>query len=139
MERECGWEENFGVGGPFMTTRSDSKAVDEYISKAPKGVQRKLQEVRAIIRRTAPSAIEGISYRLPFYDYKGPLAWFGLFKEHIGLYIRPPVIEEHRKALARYKVTKSAVHLPLGEKVPVGLVEELVKARMKKNEAEWEK
>jgi uncharacterized protein YdhG (YjbR/CyaY superfamily) len=121
-----------------MTTRGDSKAVDEYISRAPRNAQRKLQEVRATIRRTAPDAIEGISYRLPFYDYNGPLAWFGVFKEHIGLYVRPPVIEEHRKALARYKTTKSAVRLPLDEKVPVVLVEMLIRARIRKNEAERE-
>lgn len=83
----------------------------------------------------APTARESISYRMPYYSYKGRLAWFGLHKAHIGLYLRPPVIEEHKNELASYETTKSAVHLPLDRKIPVPLIKELVQARMKKNEA----
>jgi uncharacterized protein YdhG (YjbR/CyaY superfamily) len=99
-------------------------------------VQKKLREVRAAIKEAAPNAKESISYRMPYYDYKGRLAWFGLHKEHIGLYLRPPVIEEHRRELAGYETTKSAVHLPLDKMIPVPLIKELVRARMKKNDAE---
>ncbi|MGP8124856.1 MAG: iron chaperone [Nitrososphaerales archaeon] len=110
--------------------------MDEYISAAPKEVQARLKEVRAAIREAAPTAHESISYRIPYYDYKGRLAWFGLQKAHIGLYLRPPVIEEHRNELAGYVTTKSAVHIPLDGRIPVPLIRKLVKARMKKNEAE---
>jgi uncharacterized protein YdhG (YjbR/CyaY superfamily) len=110
--------------------------VDDYISAAPKEVQDKLREVRAAIMEAAPTSVESISYRMPCYSYKGPLAWFGLHRAHIGLYVRPPVIEEHRKELAGYVTTKSAVHLPLDKRIPVPLVRKLVKARVKKNEAE---
>jgi len=110
--------------------------VDAYILAAPKKAQPKLRQVRAAIREAAPGAAESISYRIPYYSYKGRLAWFGLQKAHIGLYLRPPVIEEHKKDLAGYKTTLSAVHLPLDRKVPVSLIKKLVKARMKKNEAE---
>jgi uncharacterized protein YdhG (YjbR/CyaY superfamily) len=117
-----------------MGERSDS--VGAYIAAAPKEVQARLRQFRAIIREVAPTAVESISYQMPFYDYKGRLAWFGLAKAHIGFYLRPPVIEEHRKELADFATTKSAVHFPLDEKIPVSLVRRLVKARMKKNEAE---
>ncbi len=99
-------------------------------------MQAKLAEVRAAIREAAPTAREGISYRIPYYDYKGRLAWFGLQKAHIGLYLRPPVIEEHKSELAGYETTKSAVHLPLDKRIPVSLIKKLVKARMNENEAE---
>jgi len=115
-----------------MTT----KDVDEYISAAPKEVQAKLREVRAAIKDVAPTASESISYKMPYYAYKGRLAWFGLQRAHIGLYFRPPIIEEHKKELASYVTTKSAIHLPLNKKIPVPLIRKLVKARMKKNEAE---
>jgi len=110
--------------------------VDEYISAAPKEVQGRLREVRAAIREAAPAAHESISYRMPYYEYKGRLAWFGLQSAHIGVYLRPPVIEEHKNELAGYGTTKSAVHLPLDRKIPVPLIKKLVKARMKKNEVE---
>ena len=113
-----------------------AKDVDDYISAAPKEVQNKLREVRAAIKEVAPTAIESISYRMPYYSYKGRLAWFGLHKAHIGLYVRPPVIEEHKNELVGYATTKSAVHLPLDRRIPVPLIKKLVKARMKKNEVE---
>jgi uncharacterized protein YdhG (YjbR/CyaY superfamily) len=110
--------------------------VDEYISAAPKEVQAKLREVRAAIKEAAPTARESISYRMPYYAYKGRLAWFGLHKAHIGLYLRPPVIQEHENELAAYETTKSAIHLQLDRKIPVLLIKRLVRARMKKNEVE---
>jgi uncharacterized protein YdhG (YjbR/CyaY superfamily) len=72
---------------------------------------------------------------MPYYSYKGRLAWFGLQRAHIGLYLRPPVIEEHKSELVGYQTTKSAVHLSLDKKVPAPLIKRLVRARMKKNEA----
>jgi uncharacterized protein YdhG (YjbR/CyaY superfamily) len=112
------------------------KDVDEYIARAPKEARDRLEEVRAAIREAAPTAVESISYGIPFYDYRGRLVWFGLAKAHIGLYVRPPVIEEHKSELADYETTKSAVRFPLDKKIPVPLIKKLVKARMKKNDAE---
>ena len=111
-------------------------AVDAYIRAAGGAARKKLLQVRNAIREVAPGARETISYGMPFYDYKGRLAWFGLQSDYIGLYLRPPVIGEHSKELASYVTTKSAVHLPLGKEIPVALVKKLVRARMKLNEEE---
>ena len=72
--------------------RKQTGTVDAYILAAPKEVQGKLREVRAAIKAVAPTAKESVSYRMPFYNYNGRLAWFGLHTTHIGLYLRPPVI-----------------------------------------------
>jgi uncharacterized protein YdhG (YjbR/CyaY superfamily) len=112
------------------------KNVDEYIAGAPKEVQSKLIELRAAIREAAPTAVESISYNMPYYDYKGRLAWFGLAKTHIGLYIRPPIVEEHKSELKGYETTKSTVRFLLDKQIPITLIKKLVKARMKKNDAE---
>jgi uncharacterized protein YdhG (YjbR/CyaY superfamily) len=115
---------------------SSSKEVDAYIAKAPKELRGKLKDIRAAIKQVAPNAKESISYQIPHYSYKGRLAWFALMKNHIGLYLRPPVIAEHKRELAAYKTTKSAVHFPLDEKLPIPLIKKLVRARVKKNEDE---
>ncbi len=109
------------------------KDVDGYIGMAPKGAQAKLRQVRAAIRKAAPKAAESIGYMMPSYD-KGRVCWFGLSKNHVGLYLRPPVIAQHKKELAGYTTTKSAVHLPLDKKMPIALVKKLVRARMRLNE-----
>lgn len=109
-------------------------AVDAYIARAPKAAQGKLKEIRRTILKTAPKAKESISYGMPGYD-KGRVAWFAAMKGYVGLYLRPPIIEEHKKELANYKTTKSAIHFPLEEKLPAALIGKLVRARMKKNAA----
>ncbi len=111
------------------------KNVDEYIAKAPKAVQFHLQEIRRAIRQLAPDAKESISYNMPYYSYQGRLVWFASMKGYIGLYLRPPVIAEHERDLIAYTTTKSAVHFPLGKKLPLPLIKKLVRARMRKNEA----
>lgn len=113
-----------------------SKEVDAYIARCPKKVQAKLREVRKIIRSTVPDATELISYSMPGYcyegySYKGMFAWFALQSTHIGLYLRPPTIWNHRRELAKYKTTKSAVHLPFDEKIPAPLIRKLVKMSVK--------
>ncbi len=70
------------------------KNVDEYIAQAPKEVQGKLQELRTVIKDAAPNAEERISYGMPYYEYKGRLVYFQLWKKHIGFYVPTPVVEE---------------------------------------------
>ncbi len=107
-----------------------SGAVDAYIRKAPKGARSKLMEMRKTIRSVAPDALEGISYKMPAFD-NGRIAWFASMRGYIGLYLRPPIIENHKKELARYKTTKSAIHFLLDEKLPIALIKKLIRSRMK--------
>jgi len=79
-------------------------------------------------------------YFYPGYDYNGMFAWFGFQKSYIQLLLRPPTIQTHENELKGYVTTKAAVHLPLGKKLSVPLVKELViasleimKSRPKKN------
>ena len=109
--------------------------VDAYIAAAPKEVQGKLKELRAVIKKTAPTAVERISYGMPYYAYKGRLAYFSFWKAHIGLYLPTPVIAEHKAELKAYETTMATVRFPLDKKLPVALIRKLVRARMKKNEA----
>jgi uncharacterized protein YdhG (YjbR/CyaY superfamily) len=108
-----------------------SKDVDSYIASAPKEVRSKLEDIRKSIKEVAPTAEERISYGMPYYDYKGRLVWFAIMKTHIGLYLRPPIIEEHKRELSAYKTTKSAIHFPLDKKLPIALIKKLVRARMR--------
>ena len=119
-----------------ISHESGSKDVDAYIAKCPKNVQGKLKEIRTAIRKVSPGATENISYRMPGYsyagyDYKGMYAWFGLQSSHIGLYLRPPTIQHHKKELEGFVTTKSAIHFPLDNKIPVPLLKKLVKASVK--------
>ena len=110
------------------------KNVDEYIAQAPEEVQEKLQELRKVIKATAPEAEERISYDIPYYYYKGRLVYFQLWKKHIGFYVPPPVVEEHKSELQGYETTDATIRFPLNEKLPLDLIKKLVEARKKKND-----
>ncbi len=110
------------------------KDVDEYIANAPKEVQGKLKELRAVIKSIAPSAEEKISYGMPYYGYKGRLAYFAYAKHHIGLYAMPPIIEGHQDELKKYQTAKATIRFPLDEELPISLIKKLVNAGVKRNE-----
>lgn len=116
-----------------------TKTVDAYIATAPKTIRAKLRQLRAAIKSVAPKAYEKISYSMPYYGYKGRLAYFAFAKTHIGLYVPPPVIAEHATELKQFETAKATVRFPLDQKLPVVLIKKLVKSRMKKNDAKASK
>lgn len=113
--------------------------VNAYIAVAPQPVRGHLNLLRDTILQAAPDAEERISYGMPHYHYRGPLAYFGLQNNHIGLYIPPPVIAEHADELKGYKTAKATVQLPLDQEIPVALVRRLITARARKNEESAER
>lgn len=110
------------------------KSVDSYIARAPKEIRSKLKQLRAVIRKAAPHAQEKISYGMPYYGYKGRLAYFRLSKHHIGLYIPTPIVAQHKKELKGYETSSATIRFPLDKLLPLSLIRKLVKARVKINE-----
>src|SRR3989344_1404617 len=117
-----------------MEKGTRAKNVDAYIGSAPREFQGKLKELRKAIKDTAPTAEEKISYGMPYYAYKGRLAYFLLAKAHIGLYLTPPVIQQHKGELKEYGTAKATIRFPLDKKLPITLIKKLIRARMKLNE-----
>lgn len=103
--------------------------VDEYIKVAPEEFQQKLNQLRQVITESVPEAEEKISYGMPYYGYHGRLAYFALAKSHIGLYIPPPVIENHQGELKKYVTAKATIQFPINQALPLPLIKKLVKAR----------
>lgn len=110
--------------------------MDEYVRSAPPAERVRLEAIRRTIRAVAPDCTEAMSYGMPGYAYpglarRGVFAWFALRNGYVGLYLRLPTIETHRRELARFRTTKSAVHLPLDQPLPLGLVAKLVRASLR--------
>lgn len=119
-----------------VTSMKRAPEVDAYIRGSPPEIRRSLRAFRQAIRTAEPNAVELISYKmpgysLPGYDHKGMFAWFGLQSDYVGLYVRPPTIATHREELKGYETTKSAIHFPLAQEVPVALVQKLVRASLR--------
>ena len=109
------------------------KTVDEYIASQPESVGKTLELLRQTIRRAAPEAEEVISYQIPAYIFHGILVYFAAFKEHYSLFAMPTAISAFKDKLKPYEVSKGTIRFPLYEIVPVNLITEIIKFRMKEN------
>jgi uncharacterized protein YdhG (YjbR/CyaY superfamily) len=115
------------------TVRPTAKSVDDYIASFPPDVQAILEKIRLTIRDAAPDAQETISYNMPTFTLGGALVHFAAFKGHIGFY--PPVRGDAKlaRAVSVYAGEKGNLRFPLDQPIPYGLMERLVKLRVKQN------
>ena len=113
---------------------SKPKTVDGYIANAPEVVRERLKAIRKLIKEIAPTAEEKISYGMPYYGYKGRLVYFACFKNHIGVYIPTPTVEEHKNDLKDYETSTATIRFSNDKKLPLELIKKLVRARVKTNE-----
>jgi uncharacterized protein YdhG (YjbR/CyaY superfamily) len=63
------------------------KTVDDYLAGATREQRVALNKVRKSIKAAAPKAIEGISYGIVGFKYKGQrLIYYGYWKSHLAVY-----------------------------------------------------
>ncbi len=108
-------------------------SIDQYINGAPVEVQQKLIKLRSVIKAEVPEAEERIAYGMPTFSQEGNLVHFAAFKNHIGFFPAPSGIEHFQDQLARYKTSKGTVQIPLDEELPLDLIREIVRFRLKEN------
>jgi uncharacterized protein YdhG (YjbR/CyaY superfamily) len=114
-----------------MTSRSTASTVDEYIAKFPPDTQKVLEELRALIKASAPAATETISYAVPTFDLNGKhLVHFAGYAKHIGFYPTGSGVEAFLEELASYKTAKGSVQFPLGQPLPSDLIRRIVEFRV---------
>jgi uncharacterized protein YdhG (YjbR/CyaY superfamily) len=107
--------------------------VDAYIAAHPSELQKRMKQIRNLIRKAAPKAEESISYMMPAYKLHGPLVYFGQQKNHLGFYVMPSGVEAFRDMLAPYQLAKSAIQFPNDEPLPAKLITDIVKFRVAEN------
>lgn len=105
--------------------------VNDYIAHRPPPAQRMLKTIRATIRQAAPQAIEKMSYGMPYYHYHGRVAYFAAFRDHVSFFamMSQATRIKFKKQLQPYQTGKATLRFPLGTKVPVRLIAQLVSAR----------
>jgi uncharacterized protein YdhG (YjbR/CyaY superfamily) len=121
------------AGDSMATDQVRPQSIDEYIGAFSPEVQAILARIRLAIAKAAPEAQETISYRIPTFTLSGVLVYFAAFKKHIGFY--PPVRGDAglEKAVAPYAGEKGNLRFPLDQPIPYGLIERVVRLRVKQN------
>ena len=113
--------------------KTSYSSIDEYISSFPEHIQKKLVEIRTIIREQAPEAQEKISWQMPTFYLYGNLVHFAGYAKHIGFYPGANGIATFESEISKYKYAKGSVQFPLGEPLPVELIKKIVKFRVDEN------
>jgi uncharacterized protein YdhG (YjbR/CyaY superfamily) len=110
-----------------------TSTIDEHIAQFPEATQKKLQEIRELVRSLAPGATETISYGIPTFKLNGNLVHFAGYANHIGFYPGSEAIEVFKKELTKYKTSKGTVQFPLDQPLPLDLIKKITLFRIEKN------
>jgi uncharacterized protein YdhG (YjbR/CyaY superfamily) len=118
-------------------TPSGSVEVDTFLAGLAPEVRAALEGLRRTIAKAAPDTVEGISYGVPAFKYRGrPLVSFGAGKNHCSFYVQSPaVMDAHQNELARFDTAKGTIRFAPDKPLPADLVTKLVQARMAETDA----
>lgn len=106
--------------------------IDEYISRFSGDVAERLRDIRQIIQHVLPDSEEIISYGMPAYRYHGKVAvYFAGYAGHVGLYPTASCMRAFEKKLSDHVHSKGAVQFRHDERLPRGLIREMVMFRKK--------
>ncbi|MFH0896069.1 MAG: DUF1801 domain-containing protein [Bacteroidota bacterium] len=109
------------------------RSVDEYILSQKESTIIILEKIRSTVRKVAPDAEEAFSYQMPAFKYHGMLCWYAVFKDHYSFFISPNTIEAFKEKLSVYKCSKGTIQMPYGKPVPVKLIADMIRYRIKEN------
>ncbi|MFA6518134.1 MAG: DUF1801 domain-containing protein [Candidatus Shapirobacteria bacterium] len=105
--------------------------VSEYIAKQKSPQREILMKIRELIARLIPDAEEKMSYGAPAFKLSGKTILYAAFKEHVGIYPEPEIIEYFKKDLKNYKTAKGTIKFDLDNPIPYALIEKIISYKYK--------
>jgi len=115
------------------TKTAKPTTVTEYINAAPKEARKKLREMRAAIKASAPGATESLKWSMPAYSYRRILVTFAAHKHHIGFYPTPPAVKAFAKELSGFGTAKGSIQFPLAKPLPLSLIRKITTFRVRES------
>lgn len=119
--------------------KTDYKTIDDYHKVFSGEVLERMQTIRELVHKIAPNAEEVISYQIPAFKIgdKFPFIFYSAYSKHITLSYpwSEAFIKELEVDLKGYKISKSAIQLPLDKPFQIDLVKKILKFRKAEFEA----
>jgi uncharacterized protein YdhG (YjbR/CyaY superfamily) len=109
------------------------RSVAEYIDAAPTEARKKLREMRACIRASAPNAKESLKWGMPAFSYRRILVTFAAFKHHLGFYPTPSAVSAFAKDLKKFATAKGSIQFPLDKPLPLSLIRKITTFRVRES------
>lgn len=113
--------------------KAPPKSITEYINAAPKEAQKKLREMRACIRKSAPGAKESLKWGMPAFSYGRILVTFAAFKHHIGFYPTPSAVRAFANDLSKFATARGSIQFPLEKPLPLPLIRKITAFRVRES------
>jgi uncharacterized protein YdhG (YjbR/CyaY superfamily) len=107
--------------------------ITEYINAAPKDARKKLRDMRACIRASAPGAKESLKWGMPAFSHRRILVTFAAFKHHIGFYPTSSVVKAFANDLSKFTTAKGSIQFPLEKPLPLPLVRKITAFRVRES------
>jgi uncharacterized protein YdhG (YjbR/CyaY superfamily) len=107
--------------------------IDQYIAEYPEDIQKKLEQIRTLIRKQVPDAEECINYGIPTFRLNGNLVHFAAFKNHLGFYPGAAGVEAFKDVLNGYETSKGTIQFSFDKPIPVKLIRDIVRFRVEQN------
>ena len=117
----------------MTSKKAPPKSITEYINAAPKEAQKKLREMRACIRASAPRAKESLKWGMPAFSYQRILVTFAVFKHHIGFYPTPSAVKAFANDLSKFATARGSIRFPLEKPLPLPLIRKITAFRVRES------
>src|SRR5882672_5245230 len=117
----------------MTSKKAPPNSITEYINAAPKEAQKKLREMRACIRASAPGAQESLKWGMPAFSYRRILVTFAAFKHHIGFYPTPSAVSAFTDELSKFVTAKGSIQFPLEKPLPLALIRKITAFRVRES------
>jgi uncharacterized protein YdhG (YjbR/CyaY superfamily) len=109
------------------------KDITEYINAAPKEARKKLREMRACIRASAPGAKESLKWGMPAFSYGRILVTFAAHKHHIGFYPTSSAVRAFANDLSKFATARGSIQFPLEKPLPLPLIRKITAFRVRES------
>ena len=124
---------------PFMT-RTKPTSVTEYVDAAPMEARKHLRDIRALLKKVAPTATETLKWGSPVFEEGRILFSYTAYKSHLNFMPNGPAMEPFREELAAYKTGKDTIQFPYDQPLPKALIRKIATYRVKQvrtKDARW--
>lgn len=115
------------------------KTIDEYHIVFTGEALKRMETIRELVHKIAPNAEEVISYQIPAFKLadKYHLIYYCAFPKHITISSvwTDAMLKELEDDLKGYKISKSAIQLPLDKPFQLDLIKRILKFRKAEFEA----
>ena len=107
--------------------QSKAKTVEGYLAELPEERRAVLALLRGLIRKSAPTATEGMQYGMPCYSIGEPLCAVAAQKGHYSVYVADSkAVERFRSQLGKLSVGKGCIRFRKTEDVPLDILSRII-------------